>query len=60
MDKINHYYYIKVEELVEDPGRREKLGELLERGREKPSAHRAGGREYRLLAMLNIGSQITC
>ena len=47
------------EELAEDPGWREKLGVPLEKGREKPPALRAGGRDYRLLAM-NIGSRITC
>ena len=46
-------------DIVEDPGRRGKTGESLEKDREIPSAHRAGGRDYRLLAMY-IGSRLTC
>ena len=42
----------------EEPGGRDILGEPLEKGRRTPSALRAGGRDYRLIA--NIGSQITC
>ena len=46
-------------DIVEEPGWRGKTGESLEKDREIPSAHRAGGRDYRLLAMY-IGSRITC
>ena len=52
----NHY---RSEEKMAEPGWREILGEPLEKGRRIPSAHRAGGRDYRLSAKI-IGSRITC